>query len=172
VEETHPDVQNPINFFLTLFRSGFAYSLRNFSPQQLDLIGDQLRDVVNKGRDVTALQYLSAQDERRGLARTFQSFFNSFDLLLTPTVAVPAFTADRWTPEDFAEFEDSRAWTPFGYPFNMTQQPAISVPCDFTSSGLPIGLQIIGPRFADRLILRAAHAYESTQVARKRRVSF
>lgn len=172
VEEAHPQVDNPINCFLSLFRSGFAYSLRNFSAEQSALIGDQLRDVVEKGREITALEYLSAQDARRGLARVFQSFFTNFDLLLTPTCAVPAFTADRWAPEDFDEFEDSRAWTPFGYPFNMTQQPAISVPCGFTVTGLPIGLQIVGPRFADRLILRAAKAYESAQTSQARRVPF
>jgi aspartyl-tRNA(Asn)/glutamyl-tRNA(Gln) amidotransferase subunit A len=172
VEETHPDVKNPIDFFLTLFRSGFAYSVRNFTPDQFALIGDQLRDVVEHGRNVTALEYLSAQDQRRALARAFQSFFQDYDLLLSPTCAVPAFTADRWTPEDFAEFEDSRAWTPFGYPFNMTQQPAISVPCGFTEAGLPIGLQIIGPRFADRLILRAAKAYETHSPSQGSRIPF
>ena len=52
-------------------------------------------------------------------------------------------------------------WTPFTYPFNLTQQPAASVPCGFTSSGLPIGLQIVGPRYADALVLRAARAFEA-----------
>ena len=51
-------------------------------------------------------------------------------------------------------------WTPFSYPFNLTQQPAITVPCGLTSDGLPIGLQLVGPMFADGLVLRAAHAYE------------
>lgn len=167
VEEAHPNVENPIGFFLKLFRSGFAYSLRNFSPEQLALIGDQLRDVVEKGRAVSVLEYLAAQDERRALARTFQAFFQKFDLLLTPTCAVPAFTADRWTPEDFDMFEDTRAWTPFGYPFNMTQQPAVSVPCGFTTAGLPIGLQIVGARFSDRLVLRAAKAYENSRPTKR-----
>ena len=52
-------------------------------------------------------------------------------------------------------------WSPFHHPFNFTQQPAASVPCGFTSSGLPIGLQIVGARYADALVLRAARAYES-----------
>jgi aspartyl-tRNA(Asn)/glutamyl-tRNA(Gln) amidotransferase subunit A len=51
-------------------------------------------------------------------------------------------------------------WTPFSYPFNLTQQPAASVPCGLTSQGLPAGLQIVGPRFADALVLRAARAFE------------
>jgi aspartyl-tRNA(Asn)/glutamyl-tRNA(Gln) amidotransferase subunit A len=51
-------------------------------------------------------------------------------------------------------------WTPFSYPFNMTGQPALSVPCGFDSNGLPIGLHIVGARFADELVLRAGHAYQ------------
>ncbi|MGH8861503.1 MAG: amidase family protein, partial [Jatrophihabitantaceae bacterium] len=53
------------------------------------------------------------------------------------------------------------SWTPYTYPFNMTQQPALSVPCGFTDAGLPVGMQIIGPRHADALVLRAGQAYES-----------
>jgi len=53
------------------------------------------------------------------------------------------------------------SWTPFTYPFNLTQQPAASVPCGFTADGLPIGLQIVGPRYGDALVLRAARAYEA-----------
>jgi aspartyl-tRNA(Asn)/glutamyl-tRNA(Gln) amidotransferase subunit A len=54
-------------------------------------------------------------------------------------------------------------WTPFSYPFNLTQQPAVTVPCGLTGDGLPIGLQLVGPMFADALVLRAAHAYEQTR---------
>jgi aspartyl-tRNA(Asn)/glutamyl-tRNA(Gln) amidotransferase subunit A len=54
-------------------------------------------------------------------------------------------------------------WTPFSYPFNLTQQPAITVPCGVTKAGLPMGLQIVGPMFGDALVLRAARAYESVQ---------
>ena len=52
-------------------------------------------------------------------------------------------------------------WTPFTYPFNLTQQPAATIPCGFTRKGLPVGLQIVGPRYADALVLRAARAFES-----------
>ena len=54
-------------------------------------------------------------------------------------------------------------WTPFSYPFNLTQQPACTIPCGLTSDGLPIGLQLVGPMFADALVLRAARAYETTR---------
>ena len=54
-------------------------------------------------------------------------------------------------------------WTPFSYPFNLTQQPACTIPCGLTSDGLPIGLQIVGPMFGDALVLRAARAYETVR---------
>ena len=54
-------------------------------------------------------------------------------------------------------------WTPFSYPFNLTQQPACTIPCGLTKDGLPIGLQFVGPMFGDALVLRAARAYESVR---------
>lgn len=172
VEEADPGIDNPVAHFLTLFRSGFSYTMGKFSAAQLELIGPALRDVVEQGKRVTVAEYLAAQDARRALARKLHDFHSDYALLLTPTVAVPAFTAERWTPEDFAEFADTRAWTPFGYVFNMTQQPAISVPCGLTKEGLPVGLQIIGPRFADAEVLRAAHLYETTRPVQIGRPAF
>jgi len=172
VEEADPGIKNPVADFLTLFRSGFSYTMGKFSEEQLKLIGPALRDVVEQGKLVTVPQYLAAQDARRALASKLQHFLSEYSLLITPTVAVPAFTADRWTPEDFAEFSDTRAWTPFGYVFNMTQQPAITVPCGLTREGLPVGLQIIGPRFADADVIRAAHLYQSTSTVNIGRPAF
>src|SRR5262245_51604349 len=57
------------------------------------------------------------------------------------------------------------SWSPFAYPFNVTGQPALSIPCGLTSSGLPVGLQIVGNAFADRLVLSAAGAYEQIRSA-------
>ena len=107
-------------------------------------------------------EYLTATDQRAALGRTSRLFHERFELLLTPTLAVPAFPVNRIAPEGY----DQRAWmswTPFSYPFNLTGQPGITVPCGFTRKGLPIGLQIVGPMFADALVLRAARAYETVR---------
>ena len=88
-----------------------------------------------------------------------QLFHERWDLLLLPTTAVPAFPADRRAPPKVDE-DDFAAWTPFSYPFNLTLQPAASVPCGFTADGRPIGLQIVGAMYRDDLVLRAARAYE------------
>ena len=89
-----------------------------------------------------------------------RQFMQRFDLLVTPTVAVPAFEA-RAAGESAMTSENMLGWTPFSYPFNLTQQPACTMPCGLTAAGLPIGLQFVGPMFGDALVLRAARAYES-----------
>jgi aspartyl-tRNA(Asn)/glutamyl-tRNA(Gln) amidotransferase subunit A len=87
-------------------------------------------------------------------------FHRDYDLLVTPTLAVPAFEAGREFPPGGSRWTD---WTPFTYPFNLTQQPAASIPCGFTKAGLPVGLHIVGPRYADALVLRAARAFETVR---------
>ena len=87
-------------------------------------------------------------------------FHETYDLLLTPTLPIPAFKAGQETP---GPVTDARwaVWTPFTFPFNLTQQPVASVPCGFTADGLPAGMQIVGARYADMLVLQAARAYET-----------
>jgi aspartyl-tRNA(Asn)/glutamyl-tRNA(Gln) amidotransferase subunit A len=75
---------------------------------------------------------------------------------------VPAFEA-RAAGEVQFDAQQFLGWTPFSYPFNLTQQPAITVPCGLTTKGLPIGLQIVGSMFDDALVLRVARAYESVK---------
>ena len=89
-----------------------------------------------------------------------QRFFDRYDLLLTPACRSPPSRSARKcpTPDAGGEWVD---WTPFTYPFNLSQQPAISVPCGLSSAGLPIGLQIVGPKYADARVLRAARAIEA-----------
>ena len=90
-------------------------------------------------------------------------FHARFDLLLTPTLPLPAFAVGRNTPEHGAYGEDWTRWTPFTYPFNITEQPAVSVPCGLTAAGLPAGLQIVGAFGKDALVLRAAAAFEQAR---------
>ena len=84
---------------------------------------------------------------------------SGYDLLITPAVSIPAFDAKPAGHTPMSP-EAMLGWTPFSYPFNLTQQPACSIPCGLTRDGLPIGLQIVGPMFGDALVLRAARAYE------------
>ena len=118
-----------------------------------------LAEIAEQGRSYSGVEYLAACGERDQLAILMSRFHEQWDLLLTPAMPIAAFEAGREVPEGS---EDPRwpGWTPFTYPFNLTQQPAATVPCGFTSAGLPAGLQIVGPRHADALVLRAARSYE------------
>ena len=89
-------------------------------------------------------------------------FHRRYDLLLLPTMPMPAFEAGQETPVDSANRRWTD-WTPFTYPFNLTKQPAASVPCGFTRNRLPVGLQIVGPLHGDDAVLRAARAFERLQ---------
>jgi aspartyl-tRNA(Asn)/glutamyl-tRNA(Gln) amidotransferase subunit A len=93
-----------------------------------------------------------------------RQFMQGFDLLLTPAISIPAFAAE---PAGHRPMDPQAmlGWTPYSYPFNLTQQPAISIPCGLTRDGLPMALQLVGPMFGDALVLRAARAYESLHPA-------
>ncbi len=95
----------------------------------------------------------------RSLGSHMRLFMQRFDLLVTPSLPIPAFEVGVLAPGRVGEGKWVD-WAPFTYPFNLTQQPAASVPCGFTKAGLPVGLQIVGRMFDDWTVLRAAHAYE------------
>jgi len=105
--------------------------------------------------------YLDARARKLAYIEKVQRFFESWDLLLTPAVSVAAFPADRLMPADWPSHDwDWVSWAEFSYPFNFSGSPAASVPCGFTAEGLPVGLQIVGPRLADLRVLQAARAFE------------
>jgi aspartyl-tRNA(Asn)/glutamyl-tRNA(Gln) amidotransferase subunit A len=157
VETTDPGFADPRGTFDVLWSTGAARAIELLPCT--DGIDPGLAAIAAQGRSVSGVEYLTACGERDQLAITMSRFHQEWDLLLTPAMPIAAFEAGREVPEGS---EDPRwpGWTPFTYPFNLTQQPAATVPCGFTAGGLPAGLQIVGPRHADALVLRAARAYE------------
>jgi aspartyl-tRNA(Asn)/glutamyl-tRNA(Gln) amidotransferase subunit A len=96
--------------------------------------------------------------------------FEKFDLLLTPPCRSRRFPVGRLNPEHWPQHAwDWIRWASFSYPFNFTGQPAASVPAGFTPDGLPVGLQIVGRRFADLTVLQAAAAFEAARPWAQRR---
>jgi aspartyl-tRNA(Asn)/glutamyl-tRNA(Gln) amidotransferase subunit A len=108
--------------------------------------------------------YVQAWFERNAWAEHTRRFFEKYDLLLSPTVATAAFAHGILYPGTIDGQAVSReASSAFTFPFNMTGEPAASVPCGFTREGLPIGLQIVGRRFEDATVLRASAAFEAAR---------
>lgn len=127
-----------------------------------DLIGDDVRPLLQAGFFLSATEYLGAQQARRNLIAAYRKAWKSFDILATPTspIAATAFeaTTARLMGQDVPLV---RAYLDATMPFNLTGQPAISVPCGFTGAGLPVGLQLVGRPFDEALLLRAGAAYEA-----------
>ncbi|MEU3838985.1 amidase [Streptomyces sp. NPDC028635] len=165
VEEADPDVTEPVDAFEALWFAGAARVAQQLSPRQRELLDPGLREVCAAGARLTALEYLAAVDVRMDLGRRMGRFHESYDLLLTPTLPLTAFEAGVEVPGG-SGLRRWTGWTPFTYPFNLTQQPAASVPVGVDAGGLPVGLQIVAARHRDDLVLRAAHAlYEAGATA-------
>ncbi|NNN37339.1 amidase [Streptomyces sp. S3(2020)] len=159
VEEPDPDLTDPVDAFHTLWFSGAARVAQRLGPHQRESLDPGLREICGLGARYSALDYLAAVDVRMDLGRRMGRFHESYDLLVTPTLPVTAFEAGAEVPKGSGHRRWT-GWTPFTYPFNMTQQPAASVPVGVDGDGLPVGLQIVAARHRDDLVLRAARALE------------
>ena len=110
------------------------------------------------------------QNKEFTLGSHMRQFTQRYDLLVTPSVSVPAFDAQPAGHTPMSP-QAMLGWTPFSYPFNLTQQPACTIPCGLTHNGLPIGLQMVGTMFGDAQVLRAARAFEGVMPIRRPRLS-
>lgn len=147
-----------------------AGSLEKKLATQGDLLDPGLRRVVEKGLQLRGVDFANALAARHELWERIRKVYERFDLLLCPTLPVPPFAVgqDDADPID-GEILGSLQWTRFTYPFNLTGQPAASVPAGWTKAGLPVGLQIIGNRHADLTVLQASRAWEQLEPWANRR---
>lgn len=162
VEERDPGFEDPVECFNAHWYAAAASFVGHFDEEKRELIDPGLKEIVAEGSRYSALEYLAAAEKRADLGLRMSLFHETHDLLITPAMPIPAFGAGRNVPEGSSRGR-WMSWTPFTYPFNLTQQPAASVPCGFTRSRMPIGLQIVGGRYADTTVLRAAHAYQTAR---------
>ncbi|MFS8201772.1 amidase [Streptomyces sp. CWNU-52B] len=157
VEEADPDFTDPVEAFHALWFGGAARVTQRLGPDQRALLDPGLREIVGRGERLSALDYLAAVDVRMELGRRMGLFHETYDVLVTPTLPITAFEAGVEVPRGSGHRRWT-GWTPFTYPFNMTQQPAATVPVGVDEEGLPVGLQIVGARHGDGVVLRTAHA--------------
>lgn len=159
VEQVDPGFDDPVEALHVLWFAGAAKVLDGYPAEAMERVDPLLRRSVEQGRTLTASDFLDATAVRGDLGIRMGKLHTDFDLLVTPTLPIAAFQAGRDTPVGWHS-DLWTSWTPYTYPFNMTGQPALSVPCGFTADERPIGLQIVGPRHADATVLRAGHTYQ------------
>ncbi|MGV0813438.1 amidase [Mycolicibacterium boenickei] len=159
VTEADPGFADPVEDFHTIWFAGAAKMVDSVATDSRHLLDPGLQEIGAVGARLSALDYLNALARRAELGNRMGLFHDTYDLLITPTMPRPPFAAGLEVPEDLTGSRWTR-WTQFTYPFNLTQQPAATVPCGLTRSGLPVGLQIVGRRFDDTTVLQAAHAFE------------
>lgn len=162
IESASPRFSDPSEAFGALFPASVAARLVGYLPEWRTRMDPGLVRYVELGQRSSAVEFIQAANVRRTLNDAFREFFQTHELLLTPTLAAPPLPLGRHT---YGEIGGNPVgplgWLAFTFPINMIGYPAITVPAGWTASGLPVGLQIIGPRFADASVLRAAAAYEA-----------
>lgn len=169
VDELDPPFADPSETFRTLWFGAAGQYLGPLPGDKRTLLDPWLQHMVEEGLKYDLPQFFEATLARGRYGSQMRVWMEQFDFMLTPATAVPAFGVDKISPGETDRYWLWMPWTPFSYPFNLTQQPACSINCGFTSGGLPIGLQIVGRMFDDAGVLRAARAFETARPDHQRR---
>jgi aspartyl-tRNA(Asn)/glutamyl-tRNA(Gln) amidotransferase subunit A len=165
VEEVEPDFSPQEEAFLILLQSGLAARFTKYLGQYRDRMDKSLLMAIDRGLELSAVRVQEAIQLRTSLYQAVQRFFGKFELLVSPTVSRPALSAHHlaWEPVEVngkSVGSLRSAWYPYTHPFNMSCNPAISIPCGWTSDGLPVGFQIVGRLWEDRTVMETATALE------------
>jgi len=160
VEQVDPLTEDPLDISTGLWFAGAYQVWQTLNPAQQALTDPDFKSQAQLGAELDA-NAIHALTQRRGvLGSHLRQFMQRFDLILTPSTAVTAFKA---LPAGHSVMNSAAmlGWTPFSYPFNLSQQPAISLPCGLTLDGLPMGVQLVGTMFGDAKLLQAAQALQA-----------
>ena len=146
--------------FNVLWYSGAAARASKLSPASRAKLDPGFLEVVAAGEALSAADFIDATTARAEFGRAMDELLERFDVLVSPATAIAAFEAGHEVPlgSGLGRWIE---WAGFNFPINLTQQPAVSIPCGRTASGLPIGLQIVGARGHDAKVLAYAQAYET-----------
>jgi Asp-tRNA(Asn)/Glu-tRNA(Gln) amidotransferase A subunit family amidase len=167
-EERNPEWDDPYAFHEVLYATSMGARTEARAVERPEWIEDTLMVLINKARSVSGIDHVKAELARAAFYDQALRFFGTCDILLTPQMPVVAWSAEPGLNEGPRVIDGKPAPSlfdrlPFTYPFNLTGQPAATVPCGFNSEGLPVGLQIVGKWHMDSLVLRAAACFEEAQ---------
>lgn len=154
------DWSDPVDAYHVLWFAGAAAVVDGYGPGAAERIDPGLAAALGRHHGFSAADYLEATAVRMRLGTEMGALHEEFDVLVTPAMPTVAFEAGVDVPERLAGSEWT-SWSPYTYPFNLTGQPAISIPDGTGADGLPTGLQIVGARHRDHTVLRVAAAYEA-----------
>lgn len=164
VDAVDPAFDDPVEPLQVLWASGLANYLRHYLEAWAGQMDPGLVELVRSAEGYTAPDYAAAMATRDRVWDAMRRLLDRYDLLLTPTMPTTAFPAGAPIPQTIAGRQTTGfGYTPFTFPFNMTGQPAASLPCGMASDGLPVGLQIVGRRYDEATVLRAAAAFEAAR---------
>jgi aspartyl-tRNA(Asn)/glutamyl-tRNA(Gln) amidotransferase subunit A len=161
VELAHPGFEDARDAFdaIVALESDLT-GMRALANQLGERMTPNLRAFLS--RPWTSEDFTGAVLARKAVTNVMWKFMRQYDLLLTPTLAVPPFAVGSGDPSEIDGREVRPGdWSPFTFPMNLTGQPAATIPAGWTTEGLPIGLQIIGPHLGDEKVLRASTAFEA-----------
>lgn len=161
VEQVTPQWPDPTDMSRGMWNSHFAGQYAQFLPEWEDRLDPGLVASIRDGMKYGLVEYIQLRGRKYQYIEAVVRFFQDYDLLLTPSLSVPAFPVGQLNPDHWPQHEwDWMDWASFSYPFNFSGNPAATVPAGFTAAGLPVGLQIVGRRGEDLTVLQASAAFE------------
>ncbi|TFG09045.1 MAG: amidase [Promethearchaeota archaeon] len=159
--------------FNTLYTAMFAHDLKPQLKKWRDKIDPDLLKLVDAGLTYPGTAITKALHQRQKYYEIFYPFFKKYDILITPTTAIPAFELGMMFPPKINGIGVSpTGWQPFTFPFNLTGFPAATIPCGWSREGVPIGMQIVGKRFDDLLVLQVSKVFEEIAPWQDKRPKF
>lgn len=154
--------RDPVDLWTSEFYAGVGVRLKKQLLEQRELLDPAVADILGQALAQTSEAYYTRVFQRYELRESLRQFFEGFDLLLTPALPVAAFPVGLNLPQQLPD-RNLVSWVYYTYPFNLTGQPAASVPAGFTRAGLPVGLQLVARMHHETDIFRAAAAFEVCQ---------
>ena len=153
---------DPVDLWISEFYAGVGVRLKKVLAEQRELLDPAVAEVLKDALSQTSEAYYTKVFRRYELREKLRAFFDDFDLLLTPATPTAAFDVGLNMPPHLSD-RNIVSWVYYTYPFNLTGQPAASIPAGFTREGLPVGLQLVGRINSEVDIFRAAAAFEAAR---------
>ncbi len=160
VENVSGDIFNDVgDFYVLIHTTGHAAHIGKYVNEYAEHMSRSLLDCIAEGKTFTAVEYESALEQRTILWRNVHHLLKKYDVIISPTLTEPMQKLEAGGAMNTELF---KKWCPYTYPFNLTGNPALSVPVGLSTHGLPIGLQIVGPWHSEKRLFGIAKFMEKT----------